>query len=255
LQPDTLRIYVTGDLTIERGTVVIFQHRLGARQARLLFARLVVDRGRTLLRQELADTLWREDSPDGWDVALNAVVSRLRSVLRGIEGSPSIAIEADRGGYRLRLPADTWIDAEAAANAIDEAEGALRGTRLADAWSAAHVAVVISRRGFLPDEEGAWVERQRGSLQALLRRGWQCLAAISLQNREPDLAIQYANELVALDPFLESGYRTLMGVHAAIGNRAEALRVFARLRELLREELGTSPSSETEAIYLGILQG
>jgi DNA-binding SARP family transcriptional activator len=45
-----------------------------------------------------------------------------------------------------------------------------------------------------------------------------------------------------------------MRLHARAGNRAEALRVFGQCRELLREELGASPSPQTEAIYLEILR-
>jgi DNA-binding SARP family transcriptional activator len=45
-----------------------------------------------------------------------------------------------------------------------------------------------------------------------------------------------------------------MRLHAASGNRAEALRVFARCRELLRDELGASPSPRTEAVFLEILR-
>lgn len=45
-----------------------------------------------------------------------------------------------------------------------------------------------------------------------------------------------------------------MRLHSRAGNRAEALRVFGRCRELLREELGTSPSPQTEAVYLEILK-
>jgi DNA-binding SARP family transcriptional activator len=43
-------------------------------------------------------------------------------------------------------------------------------------------------------------------------------------------------------------------LHAAAGDRAEALRVFAKCRELLRDELGVSPSPQTEAVYLKILR-
>lgn len=39
-----------------------------------------------------------------------------------------------------------------------------------------------------------------------------------------------------------------------IGNRAEALRVFGQCRELLRDELGASPSPQTEALFLKILR-
>ena len=72
------------------------------------------------------------------------------------------------------------------------------------------------------------------------------------RNREPLLAIQHAAEMVELEPFRETAYQLLMKMHAAAGDRAEALRVFAKCRELLRDELGVSPSPQTEAVYLEI---
>ena len=72
--------------------------------------------------------------------------------------------------------------------------------------------------------------------------------------REPSLAVQYRTELLDLDPFRETAYRQLMQLHAAMGNRAEALRVFERCRTLLRDELGASPSQQTEALFLEILR-
>ena len=45
--------------------------------------------------------------------------------------------------------------------------------------------------------------------------------------------------LIESEPYRESGYVLLMDAYAAAGNVAEGLRVFERLRTLLREELGT----------------
>lgn len=45
-----------------------------------------------------------------------------------------------------------------------------------------------------------------------------------------------------------------MEAHVAAGNRAEALRVYERCRQLLAEELGAYPSPETEAIYRSLLE-
>jgi len=59
---------------------------------------------------------------------------------------------------------------------------------------------------------------------------------------------------VALEPFQETAYQHVMRLHARMGNRAEALRVFGQCRQLLREELGTSPSPQTEAVFLEILR-
>lgn len=142
----------------------------------------------------------------------------------------------------------------AAANALDEAEGALRQKAIASAWSLANVAVVISSRPFLADAEAPWIEAQRSALRALRMRALQCLVSVSAENGEPLLAIQHANEMIELDPFKETAYQLLMKMHAAAGDRAEALRVFAKCRELLRDELGVSPSPQTEAVYLDILR-
>ena len=117
------------------------------------------------------------------------------------------------------------------------------------AWSLANVAVVISRRPFLPDTEAPWIESQRNALRAMQMRALQCLVMVSAGNAEPLLAIQHASEMVELEPFRETAYQLLMKMHAAAGDRAEALRVFAKCRELLRDELGVSPSPQTEAVY------
>ena len=45
-----------------------------------------------------------------------------------------------------------------------------------------------------------------------------------------------------------------MQMHADMGNRGEALRVFAKCRELFRDELGADPSQETERVFLEILR-
>ena len=118
----------------------------------------------------------------------------------------------------------------------------------------ANVAVVISRRPFLPDAEAPWIESERTALRAMQMRALQCLVTVSAGNAEPVLAIQHAIEMVELDPFRETAYQLLMKMHAAAGDRAEALRVFAKCREVLRDELGVSPSPQTEAVFLEILR-
>ena len=143
---------------------------------------------------------------------------------------------------------------EAVAHETDEAEGALRAGQLAKAWGHANVAVTIGRRPLLPDFTAPWIESRRADLRGCLARGLRCLSAVSAATSEPALAVRYAAELVALEPFRETGYQSLMRLHHALGDRAEALRVFERCRALLREELGTSPSPQTEAVFLEILR-
>src|SRR5213078_2186732 len=60
--------------------------------------------------------------------------------------------------------------------------------------------------------------------------------------------------LLALDPLCESAYRTVMSGYLSLGERGQALQVAARCRQILDEELGVTPSAETEALYLQILR-
>jgi SARP family transcriptional regulator, regulator of embCAB operon len=249
------RIYLTGRVTLENESVLVDERDLAGRQGRLAFVYLAAGRDRTATRDELISVIWRDGPPPELDAALNAVLSKLRAAFRkaGLS-SEAAGIDVRLGSISLRLPSEAWIDIEDACNATDEAEGALRAGALARAWGCANVVVSIARRPFLPDEEASWIESRRASLRGLLTRGLRCLAHVSARNGEPALALQYAGEIVELEPFQESGYRELMQLHAGMGNRAEALRVFGRCRELLRDELGASPSPETEALFLKILQ-
>jgi SARP family transcriptional regulator, regulator of embCAB operon len=52
----------------------------------------------------------------------------------------------------------------------------------------------------------------------------------------------------------EVACQALMRAPAAAGNRAEALRVYARCRKLFREELGSEPSEKDGRHFLSILR-
>lgn len=247
----TPRIYLTGSVTIENGRYLIRERDFPGRQARLAFTFLAVHRHRAIGRDELVSALWPDDNVDG---GLDPVLSKLRKVFKEAGmASDGASIDASSGLVGLCLPAAAWVDIEAAANALDEAEGAMR-RHDRTAWGLANIAVVISRRPFLPNVEAPWIEAQRSVLRSMLRRAMQCLVQISAANNEPLLAIQHAEELIELDPLRETSYQLLMRIHAADGDRAAALRVFAQCRERLREELGVSPSPQTEAVYLEILK-
>lgn len=249
-----LRIYLTGRVLIEEsGTVLLDERRFTGRQGRLTFARLAADRRRAVSRDELAEELWLGTLPPSWERSLNTIISKLRRLLANV-GIPDVALRGSFGRYQLLLPADTWIDVEAASEAIDHAESALRGERLQEAWGWAQAAYHISRRPLLMGEEGPWVSFKRSELRDVLVRAHECLSEVFICNREPAYAVKHAKEAIAVEPFRETSYQFLMRAHAAVGNRAEALRVYEHCRDLLSEELGVSPSPQTEAVYLCILR-
>ena len=249
---ETPRIYLTGSVAIEHGEQLLRERDFPGRQGRIAFVYLALHRHQPVHRDELLTAIWPDDTGDS---GLDPIISKLRGMLKAAGFAANDAGIAVSGGtIALQLPSAAWIDVEAAANALDEGEGALRRNDINAAWGLANTTVIITRRPLLPNIEAPWIESQRAALRAMQLRALQCLVMVSANNHEPLLAIQHASEMVQLEPFRETAYQLLMRMHAAAGDRAEALRVFAKCRELLREELGVSPSPQTEAVYLEILR-
>lgn len=251
-----VKVSLTERVSIETlDGVVVDAHRFPGRQGRLVFAYLLAADGRAVPRDELADALWGDEPPARWEKALSVIVSKLRALLSevGLDGAESLT--SAFGCYRLTLPADSWIDVTAADEAATAAEHALLAGDATAAIDDAATAARLARRTFLPGEDGRWVSDQRAELQEILVRALEVLADAARRSGDAAAAIRFADELIALEPFRESGYRRLMQAQSAAGNDAEALRTFERCRSLLAEELGAFPSSETETVYREILRG
>src|SRR5512140_2236634 len=96
-----LRLYLTGRTTIECADTFIDQDAFPGKQGLLAFARLAIDRGQAVSRDELATMLWPDKPPRAWDAALHSIVSKLRVLLAkaGLEKSESLA--SALGCYQL----------------------------------------------------------------------------------------------------------------------------------------------------------
>jgi DNA-binding SARP family transcriptional activator len=208
---------------------------------------------RRVPRDELADVLWAGSPPPSWDGALSAVVSKLRGAIGrvGLDGALPTAFDC----HQLQLPPDTWVDVEAAHDALHRAETVRRtGHDVIDARNWADVASHILRRPFLPGEEGEWVDGVRERLRRLEVRAHDVLSELWLATGNPETAVPVAERALGIDPFRETAWRTLIRAQAEMGNRGEALRIYERCRRTLAEQLGITPSPETEAVYLDILR-
>ena len=245
-----LKVFLTGRVAAEANGRVLNEARFPGRQGRLLFVYLVAARSRPVSTDELADAIWGESPPATWEKALTVIASKLR----GLVAEDGITLTNAFGCYRLDLPEGTWVDLFAAASGAQDAEEALATGELDQARAAAESAESLAGRPFLSGEDGAWVEQKRRDLADIRERALSVLADACLRSGAAREAAKWAEELIALSPFREAGYRRLMEAHVVAGNRAEALRVYEQCRQLLAEELGAYPSPESEAVYLKILR-
>ena len=163
----------------------------------------------------------------------------------GINGAEIIAAS---GTYKLELPADTWVDLDAAADAIHRAETAQARGQLDEACGWALAARAIGSRPLLPGIDGAWLERERARLGETLLRALACLGEVWIASGDPELAARDAETAIRLDPYREVSHRLLIRARLAAGDRGAARRAFEACRQVFRDDLGVEPSAETAAL-------
>ena len=244
-----MRIALCGRLAVSRRGEAV-EGALRGRQGRLLFAYLVLHRGRVVRRDELLDALWSDGAPPaGAERLLAPQLSRLRQVL----GTDAVDGRTD---LRLVLPGDTWIDWEAAHTDLATAQTAFAAGDL-DVASAAGAAVVATAgAGLLPGLEALWIEEARAELADTRVEALEILARTGARQGGAALAAAQRAGAAAVDaaPFRESARVALMEVLRARGNVAEALRVYEDGRELLMDELGAVPGPQLVALHADLLR-
>jgi len=241
------RIWLCGRLRVSLDGESLEQ-RLERRQARVLAALLVLRRERPMRREQLIEAIWPQASWGQHDGALRVLLSAVRRVF----GADALT---GRVELRLELPSDTWIDVEQAAADVAVAERALREGRLADAAASARAAALLVAEPFLAGETGTWIEETRRDLDDLAVSALELEARAELQRGRTREAERAARELVTRAPYREGGHALLMEALAAQGNTAEALLAYERLRLLLRDELGTTPSHAVSDLHARLLAG
>jgi SARP family transcriptional regulator, regulator of embCAB operon len=246
-QPEGTRIQLCGRFATRVAGRRI-DRDLPGRQGRLLFAYLVVNRDRVVDRDELAEVLWPRGLPSAPDLALSALLSKLRRLL------PEGALEG-RGEIRLELGRFARVDVEAARDGIHRAEALIAARDWGASLGPTLVAHNISQRRFLVGEEGAWIDERRRELEDIRVRALECTVRRSLGVGGAEIAVaeRTARRLTDSSPYRESGYALLMEALARQENVAEALRVYESLRGLLRDELGAAPSPALQQMHERLL--
>jgi DNA-binding SARP family transcriptional activator len=245
---EPLRIGLCGSFVVSRHGQRI-DEQLSGRQGRAVFAYLVLNRSRSVSRDELVAVLWPDRPPRAPEAALSTILARLRRVL----GHSILPADTQ---VTLQLPPDSWIDVEAAEDTVTRAEASLAEGSPERAIELAHAGLELVSAPLLPDVQHGWAQQRRTEVEelgsrllAVIVRGGLLLGGTALEG-----AGRAASRLLDREPFRESGYAMLMEVHAARGDVAEALLVYERLRTMLRDELGISPSARVVSLYERLLR-
>jgi DNA-binding SARP family transcriptional activator len=239
---DRLGVRLLGEFRIDG----VELEALRSRQARLLLKRLALERGGTVAADSLVEAVWADRRPAQPDRDLHVLVSRARSVV-----GPDRVVRRDTG---YALVADWWDVAELTSLGREAARRADAGDAVG-ARTAAEAALALVRGPLLADEPDAeWAAEARSAADASVAEVRRVAASAALATGQVGDAAAYATEALRSDPYDEAALRTLMRAHVAAGRPASALAEFARIRELLGEELGVEPAPETRALHEALLR-
>ncbi len=213
---------------------------------RALVAVLCLPPGAVHAREELAALLWSDHGDAQARDSLKHATARLRV---GLGGSGSGALVIDRQSIRIDS-AGLWIDAVEVERLL--ADGAPEAVQAALTLYRGDLLEGIAVRA--PAFED-WLAAERRRLRGRLEIALGSLMNHRFTGGDHDGAAAVAERLIALDPFGEEAWRTLMRVHAHRGDPARALQLHEALRTRLHRELGVRPGRETAQLAATIREG
>ncbi|GAA3624434.1 hypothetical protein GCM10022267_08190 [Lentzea roselyniae] len=129
-----------------------------------------------------------------------------------------------------------------------------RACAFAAAPGASPEAVTMLKADLLPGWWQPWVEAERDWWHQARLRALEVLSDRFRVSGDRHHAYQAALAAVQTDPLRESAHRTLVELHLADGNPAQAVRQYQSYRTRLRAELGLEPSSHIHELVRPLLR-
>ncbi|WP_186762731.1 AfsR/SARP family transcriptional regulator [Lentzea tibetensis] len=244
-----------GDFSVHVGGRPVERWRAG--KARSLFQYLLVNRGRVVPRDKLYQVLWptQEWSPTG--SSLKVAMHGVRQVLQSLppdSAHPAVEIVNRDHGYLLKAH-DVWLDLDDFSSAIDTARAAEVAGDHPNAHRHYTRAVELYCGDFLAVESADWIDEQRACSKALVLQALNYLRADALRRGDHLAAVRLCQQLLAVDPYQEELYQTLMLVHGKQGQLGQVRLWYDICLRRLHDELDVEPTDTTYRIFARAVRG
>jgi oligopeptide transport system substrate-binding protein len=204
-----------------------------------LLAYLVTHRQQPQSRERLADLFWGERTERKARRSLATALWHVRRCLPSEE-----LILSDSQTAQFAPQADLWLDVEAFESLV--ARGDVRSLQSA---------IAVYRGAFMDGFYDDWIIDERYRLEAVFADGLTWLMLDLETTGDWQGALAAALRLVDHDPLREDAHRLAMRAYCHLGQRNAALEQYRRCRELVQQELGTEPMTETTELFQSILDG
>jgi DNA-binding SARP family transcriptional activator len=212
--------------------------------------------GRVHRRERLADLFWGDTDPDKARSALNTAVWRIRKILDLAAKGAACQLITSGSDVILEQSPSIQVDTHQLQEAYKLVPKHPNGGALT-ARDEQEISAAVDRYGgpFLEAYDNEWVLLERERLHCLFVRSTFELMRTAAMRRQYERALDYGRRILAMDAWRESTQRDVILLLVMNGQRAEAIRTYQRLKDLLRTELNIDPVPETKRLYNDIVSG
>ncbi len=217
---------------------------------------LLAHRSRPVSQDHLMGWLWPESNLKKARWSLNSAIHTLRKLLNECPSStPLNYVLLEEGYYRLCPFIGVRTDVEDFEECYERGRTLERANRMAEASSEYERAIALYRGDYLIEdlyEDWTMVERERLSNAYMDMLGK--LAVYYMEAGQHQESIQACYRVLEKDRCHEESFRLLMRCYVKLGLRGRALRQYRLCEKVLKQEYGTDPSPETQALYESLLR-
>lgn len=244
-----MRFRILGPVEVFDGTE---WRSAGAAKRRAMLAVLLLNNGRVVSIDRLADELWGEAPPRTAANLVHGYVARLRTLLDDRDGRVLVTRSP---GYQLLVgPGD--LDSENFTSLVDRAGELLRRGRPEQAVPLLDEALALWRGPPLADvPASASVGTEAARLEEQRMAGTEMRLDARQACGRDDEVIAELQVLVNEHPLREGLWQRLMLALHRSGRQAEALAAYRRVHAVLSDELGIEPSAGLRDVHSAVLAG
>jgi DNA-binding SARP family transcriptional activator len=217
---------------------------------------LLAHRARPVSQDHLMGWLWPESNLKKARWSLNSAIHVLRKLLSRYPSSAAVNyILLEEGYYRLCPTVEVETDVDEFDVSYEQGRHLEKAHQAEEAVAEYEKAIELYRGDYLVEdlyEDWTMLERERlaNAYVDMLGR----LAVHYMESGQPQEAIRACYRLLEKDRCHEDSYRVLMRCYVSLGLRDRALRHYRLCEEILLQEYGTAPSSETRSLYRSLLR-
>jgi DNA-binding SARP family transcriptional activator len=248
----TYRGYLFGQFQLFCGTQSVGELLRRRNKARMLLKWFLLNPGKLGSADEFIDLFWPEVSPETALGNFHVTMHHLRHILEpslNARQEPTCIRRKPNNFYWFQMDESWWTDAADIQKLFEQARTYdLRGNNHTASFYYRKIAGYCNQGFLLEDETESWLIPYRRRYTYIYSQVLTRLIQLHLQKNEQEEVLEYAYQLLAIEPCSEMATRMIVDIHLQQGNVSTAQSLLDAFWHALQRDLGLYPNKEFYAL-------